>query len=295
VQYTNSFAARFPASWTTTAAYHTPGTRLTGQTNPPARAYRDITLDDRLVTHLFVDELDANARAVINFQTMFAQEMGQAISQFDDINCAIVALLTARAAATVTGANGGLTLTKTAADTNIGALNAIIWDTKNAFDEKLVSKTGRTLALRPAQYNLMAATLDRAFHRDLGQGGSIGASVNVGSYAGFSEIHMSTNIPSTNIASTPTGARNTYHGDFTKTVGVAWAQGAFGTVLSSNGLPMGGGSQPTPVGQDTQAAFQPLDVREVKIPEAFGTLYIASLVTGHGILNPPCAIELALP
>lgn len=293
---TNSFAARFPASWKMSSAYHTAGTRLLGDTSPPARHYRDITLDDRIVTHLFVDELDANARAVVPFQGMFAMEMGQAISQFDDQNCAVVAALVARASATMTGGSAGSVVEKASCDVNIGALNAAIWDAKNAMDEKNVPGLGRTLALRPAQYNLIAASLDRMFYRDLGQqNGSFGSNVVLPGYAGFSEIVMSNNIPSTNIASDPSGSRNTYSGDFTKTVAVGFAPGAFGTVYSASALPMGGSEQPQPTGQDTAAQFQPLDVREVAIPEAYGKLYLASLVTGHGILNPPCGVEIRKP
>jgi hypothetical protein len=295
-QGTNSFSARFPASWTTTAAYHTVGTRLLGQTDPPKRNYRDITLDDRIVTHLFIDELDANARAIVPFQDMYAMEMGQAISQFDDQNCGVIAVLTARASATVSGADDGSIVEKNNVDTNIGALNAAIWDMKNAFDEKKVSQLGRCLALKPAQFNLMASSLNRMFYREMGQeGGSFGSRVILPGYAGFSELLMTLNLPSTNIASTPAGSRNDYSGDFTKTVASAWTHGAFGTVYSTGALPQGGGEQPAPTGQDTETQMHPIAVREVEIREAFGKLLIASLVTGHGILNPICAGEIRKP
>lgn len=292
---TNSYSARFPASWKTTAAYHTPGVRLTGQTDAPKRNFRDITLDDRIVTHIFMDELDANARALIQFDEMFAMEMGQAIAQFDDQNAAIVAVLAARASATVSGGDGGTQIEKASADSNVGALNAAIWEAKNKMDEKNVPMGGRSLIMRPAQYNLMAATHDRMFHRELGQGGSIGAAVSLPAYAGFSNLDMSNNIPSTNIGSSPTGAQNTYHGDFTKTVAVGFTQGAFGSVYSSASLPMGGNQEPAPTGADTATQMQPLDVREVAIKEAYGTLYMASLITGKGVLNPPGAVEIKTP
>jgi hypothetical protein len=296
-QSTNSFAARFPASGKMgDPSYHVPGTRLLGTDTRPAAAYRDITLDDRLVLNLFVDEEDERVRAVIPFQDMFGEEMGQSIANFDDINTAIIAILAARASATVTGYDGGTVVSKAGADSNVGALNAAIWDMKNTMDEKNVPQSSRWLGLRPAQFNLMASSFDRMFHRDLGQAGSIGASVSLPSYAGFQEIFMTNNLPSTNIASSPTGTRNTYAGDFTKTVGVAFQKGAFGTVVPQGSLPMGGGSQPKPLmdGQ-TDARMSPVDVREVKIDEAYGTLYLASLITGHGILNPVRAGEIVIP
>jgi hypothetical protein len=294
VRPTDTFAARFPASWKTTASYHVPGTRLLGQTNPPARNFRDITIDDRMVVDLFVDELDAKVRTIVPFQGMFAMEMGQAISQMDDQNCAIIAALASRASATVVGADAGSQIIKTSCDVNIGALNAAIWDLKNSFDEKNVSPMGRVLGLRPAQFNLLATALDRMFYRELGQGGSIGAPVAIPSYAGFSEIFMSNNIPNTNIAVSPAGTRNTYAGDFTNTVALGFGPQAFGTVLTTASLSQGGASQASPTTVETMNAnmFQPLDVREVVIPEAYGTLYLASLITGHGILNPIPAGEI---
>lgn len=289
---TNSFSARFPASWKTTASYHTPGTRLLGQSDPPARNYRDITLDDRMVVHLFVDELDQQVRSIVPFQGMFATEMGQAIAQADDQNCAIIAALAARASATVTGGDGGNVIIKANADINVGALNAAIWDLKNAMDEKNVPQMMRSLGLRPAQYNLMAATYNRPFYRELnGTGGSIGGQVRIPEYAGFSEIFMSNNIPSTNISSSATGTRNTYAGDFTSTVALGFYAGAYGTVVTDSALSQGGASQPSPT-TDTASMAQPLDVRAVQIPEAYGTLYLCSLITGHGILNPPAAGEI---
>lgn len=293
---TNSYSARFPASWKTTAGYHTVGTRLLGQTDPPARNYRDITLDDRLVAHLFVDELDAKARGLINFQGMFGEEMGHAIAQTNDQNVAIIACLAARAAATVTGGGGGLVIQKSSADTNVGALNAAIWDIKNGMDEQDVPEPGRTLVLRPAQYNLMASSMQNLFYREIGQGGSVGGKVLIPSYAGFEEILYSNNLPSTNIASSATGTRNTYAGDFTKTVASAFQRGAFGTVYSESSLPQGGNSQPADVNAATQdARMMPLDVRDVEIEEAYGTLYLTSLITGHGILNPVRAAEIRIP
>lgn len=294
-QTTNSFSARFPASWTMSPAYHTPGTRLLGST-APKRAYRDITLDDRLTVDLFIDELDANARAILNFQDMFAMEMGQAIAQYDDQNSAIIAALVARASATVTGASAGTQITKASCDVNLGALNAALWDAKNALDEKNVSEIGRTMTLRYAQFNLLASSHDRMFNRQLGaNGGSFGGRVSIPDYAGFDEIVATNNMPSTNIGSTPAGTRNDYYGNFTKTVGVGFSQGAFGTVYSSNGLPQGGGTAPAPTGEDTETQMHPLDVRSVVIPEAYGTLLLGSLVVGHGILNPPCGVEILKP
>lgn len=291
----NSYSGRFPASGKLAApSYHTPGTRLLGGT-PPKRAYKDIVLDDRIVLHLFIDELDNNARAIIPFQSMYAMEMGMSIANFDDQNTAIVAVNNARASATVNGEDGGNVVSKAGCDTNIGSLNACLWDGKNSFDLKNIPAPGRSLGLRPTQFNLIAASLDRMFYRQLGQGGSIGAPVSLPEYAGWSEIFMSNNIPSTNISSNPSGAQNTYSGDFTKTVGVGFAPGAFGTVNTSASLPQGGGSQPQPVGADTGAQFQPIDVREVEIREAYGTLVLASLVTGHGGLRPECGLEIKTP
>lgn len=292
-QVTNSYSARFPAAWKMgTPRYHTVGVREVGEDTPPARNYRDITLDDRVVLSLFIDELDSNARALINFMPLFTTEMGQSIANFDDKNAAIVIALTARANATVTGGDTGGQITKAGVDVNVGALNASLWDAKNDWDEKNVSEFGRYAGYRPAQYNLLAAAFDRPFHRELGQGGSIGARVYIPAYAGFDEIFMSNNIPSTNIGSSPTGSRNTYHGNFTKTVALYFQMQAVGTVVS--GSQVTGGAQPQP-NTDVASQAQLVDVREVVIPEAYGKLLLASLITGHGVLDPVRAKEVVTP
>ena len=292
----NSFAGRFPASARMSdPAYHTPGTRLLGlSSNEPYRNYRDIYADDRLVMHLFIDELDANARAIIDFQDVFGLEMGQAISQYNDKNAAIIIALAARASATVSGGDTGVQIEKAACDINVGALNAGIWDMKNGFDENSVPAMGRRASLFPVQYNLIASSFDRPFYRELGMNGSLGAEVAIPAYAGFERFDMSNNIPSTNIASSATGTRNTYAGDFTKTVMLAWGNDTFGTV-TVRPLSQGGNAQPKPTGANTASKEQPIEIREVSIPEAFGNLILTSLVTGHGVLRPEHGGELTTP
>lgn len=286
-----NFGEQFPSSWVMGApSYHTPGTRLLGGT-PPLRNFRQIILDDRLVTHLFLDEQDQRARSVVQFSPMMGQEMGQSIAQYVDQQAAIVIALAARASSNFTGTpalDSGLQLNRAGSSTNLSALNAAIWDAKNSFDEKNVPESGRTLALRPAQFNLLAAAFNDTFHRTATPGPKVSATVP--SYAGFDEILWSNNIPSTNIATNPSGAQNTYSGNFTATNFLAWHRSAFGCLYTDASLSHGGATLPSAV-TETDAKMMPVDIRTVKIDEAYGDLFLASVILGMSFLLPRCAIE----
>jgi len=289
---TNAPSARFRSSWKATAEYHTPGVRLLGMT-PPGRNFREIFLDDRLVSHHFIDYLDIARGLDSEAAKMFGEEQGHALAAADETNTAIIACLAARAAANITGADTGFTITESDVGTNISVLNAALWTAKNQLDIRNVNPNGRMLALRPSQYNLLAANMDRMFNRQLGQSsGSFGGNVVIPDYAGFQEIFMSNYIPSTSV-STPAGARNTYAGDFTKTVAVGFHSTSFGTVRSGS-LEGGGSEQPSEIA-DTSAIMEPVSSRVIEIPDALGYLKVASLVTGHGICNPVGSFEIVIP
>jgi hypothetical protein len=69
------------------------------------------------------------------------------------------------------------------------------------------------------------------------------------------------------------GENNTYSGDFTNTVGVAFQKAAIGTVkLNDLTMQMTSG--------DFEVMYQ-------------GTLMVAKYAMGHGILRPECAVELS--
>jgi len=252
-------SASFPATWKVNAAYHTVGAEIVGQTANVNE--RVITIDDLLVADVFVPEID-EAKNHYEYRSEYSTQCGRVLAKTFDENSLQVAVLAARAAATVTGGDGGSQLTNAGYTTAGATLATGIFDSAQILDEKDVPENDRYAVVRPAQYYLMAQTTD-VINKDWG-GSGVYAEGSVLKVAGVS-IVKSNHLPSTNIASGPTA----YQGDFTVTEGLVFGRGAMGTVkLLDLGLEM------------------EWDMRRQ------GTLILAKYALGHGILRPECAVEL---
>ncbi|MDE7064796.1 MAG: hypothetical protein K2O70_04910 [Desulfovibrionaceae bacterium] len=116
----------------------------------------------------------------------------------------------------------------------------------------------------------LLAQTTKVLNRDWG-GSGVYADGKVLKVAGV-QILKSNNVPSTNVAAVA-GERNTYSGDFTKTVAVALQKEAIGTVKLKDLVVQTSG-------HDFNVMYQ-------------STLMVGKYAMGHGILRPGCAIELA--
>lgn len=260
-------SAQFPASGTTNAQYHVPGTQLVGQ-NAMRHAERLIYIDSELVADEFIAKID-EAMNHYDVRGEYARKLGYALALKADRQLLQVAVLAARSAATVTGGNGGTILTNATAGTDGAVLASVIYDAAQAFDEKDVPDDERSVYVLPAQYYLLVET-DKLLDRDFGDGNGNFSQGKVWRAAGM-EIVKTNNVPNTNIPTPETGvnANNTYHGNFSNTVAVAMHREAIGTVKLMD-LAM-------------EKEYQ-LNRR--------GTLMVASYAMGHGILRPECAAEI---
>lgn len=277
------YGEKFPAMWSPSVKYHTPGTRELGDTHP-TKNQRVINADDRQVSVLFQDELDVR-RGVIPFIDYYGASMGEALADAEDVKCGIGAILAARGTAVVTGASAGQESFHADIETSADAAEAVLYDAKNKLDLYNVPSGQRCAVITPTMFNkLLSRYQSLSKNMALPLGGSMNMIPNL---AGFEEIIMSNNIPSTNIASATTGQQNTYTGNFTTTRGVAFHKGAYGTVYYP-GINRGAGREDA--GQ--HGTMSPLDVRMVEEPSGFGFLFIASIVTGTSILDPMKACEL---
>lgn len=182
-----------------------------------------------------------------------------------DRNIAQVMALTARAAATVTGANGGTQIISATSKTNADALIAALADAAQALDEKDVPKEGRTAYLLPDQWYLLINSGTRAIHRDYnpqGNGSMAGGDI----YRLFGiELVQTNNLPATNVATGPTA----YQGNFVNTSCVVSHRSAVGTVKLLD-----------------------LAVESEYLIEYQGTLIVAKYAIGHGILRPESSVEI---
>lgn len=255
-------SAQFPATWKVSASYHTPGTEIVGQTSNTNE--RIIVIDDLLVAPVFIAKID-EAKSHFQVRGEYSKQCGLALANQWDKNVLQVGVLSARASATVTGGNGGSTLTSsgTLYKTSATDLAAGIYATVQAFDEKDVPEgETKNCFVKPAQYYLLAQSTN-LLNRDWDGGGSYkdGKILRIGG----ADIVKTNHLPTTNISSGPTA----YQGDFTKTAALIMTKQAVGTVKLLD-----------------MAVDMNFDFRRR------GTLIVAEYAIGHGILRPECSGEL---
>lgn len=262
-------SAQFPALGKATAQYHVPGVQLLGS-NLIGSNERVIYIDSLLTSDVFTSNID-DAMTHFDVRGEYAAQLGQSLALKADKQLLQVTALAARAAATITGGDGGTALTNASAATDGDVLAGMIFNSAQIFDEKNLPENDRYVAVKPAQYYLLVQTT-KVINRDWG-GAGVYADGKVLKVAGVS-IVKTNNVPSTLIAAAESGvnANNTYHGDFSKTVALAFQKGAVGTVKL-----MDLGTE-----KEYQVSRQ-------------GTLMVAKYAMGHGILRPECAVEIATP
>lgn len=226
---------------------------------------RVISIDDLLVSDISLSNYD-EAMSQYEVRGEYAKQAGAALARTLDRNCLKVAVLAARAAATVSGGNGGTQLTVATAKTNADALIAGFFDAAQAFDEKDVPEQDRYAAVAPDQYYQLVNSSSKAIHRDYLGGGSNGsiADGTIMRVAGL-QIVKTNNLPNSNVATGPAA----YQGDFTNTASIVWQRGAIGTVKLID-----------------------LAVESDYLIQNQATLIVAKLAVGHGILRPECAVEI---
>lgn len=254
-------SAAFPATWKVNASYHTVGAEIVGQTSNVNE--RVITIDDLLLADVFIASIE-EAKNHFDYRSVYSKQCGAALARNFDKNVAQVIVLAARAAATVTGGNGGTQLTNAGYGTTGSTIAAGIFSAAQTLDEKDIPENDRYAVLKPAQYYLVAQTTD-VINRDWG-GSGVYAEGKVLKVSGV-HIVKSNNLPTSNIATGPAA----YQGDFTNTRGVVFHKAAAGTVKLLD-LQM-------------EMAY---DIRRQ------GTLMIAKYAVGHGILRPECSVEMKI-
>jgi hypothetical protein len=253
---------QFPAIGTATAGYHTPGAEIVGR-NSVYQAERVITIDDVLLAHEYIAEID-QLKLHYDVRGEYAKQMGEAIADQFDRNVARNLILAARAATTVTGGNGGGSATQANFGTDAALLAAGIYTMAQTFDEKGLPENERYVAVKPAQYYMMVQKTD-LINKDWGGSGAY-ATGQMGTVAGVT-IVKSNKVPQANDTANsaiPAG----YRANYSTTVAVGWHPHAVGTVKL-------------------------MDVRSEAVWDVRrqATLLLAKNAVGHGILRPECAFE----
>ncbi len=265
-------SAQFPVVGMIGSGYHTAGDELTGL--DVNHAERVITIDDLLVSHAFVANID-EAMEHYDSRSIYSVEMGRKLAKDYDQAVMQEIILGARASALVTDGNGGTEITSdlfkndggtAGSATDAAAATAIaggIFTAAQTLDENDAPSEGRFCAVKPKEYYMLAQNTD-LINKDWSGAGaySDGTILRI---AGI-QIVKTNNMPSTDL----TG--NSFHGvDATKTIAAVWVKEGVATVKLLE--------------LATEMDYQ---------VERQGTLLVAKMAVGHGYLRPDCCIELKL-
>ena len=197
--------------------------------------------------------------------------MGNALARTVDQHLLQLAVLAAQASTTVNGENGGEVITDADAKTNAASLITSIFDAAQALDEKDVPENDRFCVVPPATYYNIVEN-DKILNRDFGGANGVYAEGTVLKVAGINIVKSNTAVTAftdqSSSAST-TGENNTYNGDFSNTAAVVFHKSAIGTVKLMD-----------------LAMESEYDIRRQ------GTLMVAKMALGHGILRPEAAVEI---
>lgn len=183
-----------------------------------------------------------------------------------------VVVPTTNTASGATGTFAGTQLSAAGVDTTAATLRTQILTALQTLDQNNVPSEDRFVLLKPAQYWLLHNDVTNGYIGNQFFGGAGGiASGNLPEIGG-AKIIKSNNFPAAGVVNAVTGEQNTYSGDFTKTVAVVGQKGAVGTVklmdLSTD--------------MEYETRYQ-------------GTLMVAKMALGTGILRPEAAVEIKTP
>ena len=261
-------SAQFPILGKISAAYHTPGTEITGLSVPANEQI--ITIDDLLISHAFLANID-EAMNHYDVRGPYSTEMGRALAYQMDKHKLQLAILAARGSAPVTTEAGGGSVTSSTllSDTTGEALVAALFAAAQKLDEKYIPEDDRFVFLNPAAYYLLAQNTKIMNRFWGGEGEYAGATVL--RIAGLNVVKTNHAPFGTTVSNSTVGAGtdNKYAGAFTNTVGVVTHKAAIGTVKLMD------------LAMESQ-----YDIRRQ------GTLMVAKYAMGHGILRPAAAVEL---
>lgn len=255
----NGKSAQFPVIGKTTASYHTVGNEILGTAFKHNE--RVVTIDGILEADVFVSDID-EAMNHFDIRAEYARQLGEALALKNDQQQLQMGILAARASATITGGDGGTTLTNAAFGTSGAAILSGFYDAGTALDQKNVSSNDRYGFLRPAQYALLAQE-EKAINQFYRGSGNIATGVipllnNI-------MVVKTNNLPSTNVNS----GLSKYQGDFSTVQGLVMHKSAIGTVK-----------------------LMDMKVQKDYLLQNLGTLIVASQALGTDILRPESSVEM---
>ena len=274
----NGKSASFPVMGRIAAAYHTPGSEITG--TDVNHNDKVITINDLLVSSAFLSNIE-EAKNHWDVRSAYSNEIGRALAFQKDKHILQTIGQAAQGSANISGGDAGTVLTNTgiASATASTAANALIdelFDAASALDSHYVPKEGRKCFLRLEEYYKLANATN-AVNVDFTGGNNGGvAEGRVMKVAGIELVptpHFVASDLSSNTGvdggSATQGGSNPQQVNLANYVALVCHPSAAGTVKLMD-----------------LATEMEYDIRRQ------GTLMVAKYAMGHGVLRPEAAVGI---
>lgn len=263
---TSGKSASFPAVYQASTEYHTPGAEIDGASIKHAEVI--ISIDDLLISPVFIANID-EAMNHYDVRSIYTTEMGRALAVAYDKNVARNIIRAARAAALFTGDTGGQSVTDADGRTNGASLATSIFDAKQLLEEAdvPVDIVPVHVALKPAQWYLLAQETTKVINRDVG--GQADYANGRLTLIGGVNVRKSNAFPWTVDDSANANIPSAYRVNMTNTIGTVFTEACAATVQL--------------MGMSMENEYS---VRHQ------GTLLVGKYAVGHGPLIPKAAVEL---
>ena len=220
-------SAQFPVIGTTTAAYHTVGNEING--TEVKHAEKTISIDDLLLSSAFLSNLD-EAKNHYDVRSTYSSEMGRALANKVDQHLLQLSVLAAAASTTITGGNGGTSVTDADCKTNAASMITSIFECAQALDENDVPSQDRWCVVTPDVYYQLVAN-DKILNRDFGGNNGVYSDGTVIKVAGINIVKSNTAVTAfTDQSASISGTNNTYNVDAQYVGAVVFHKSAIGTV-----------------------------------------------------------------
>lgn len=265
-QITSGKSAQFPAIYQASTEYHTPGAEISGGSIKHQEVV--ITIDDLLISPVFIASLD-EAMNHYDVRSVYTTEMGRALATAYDKNIARNLWRAANAAALFTGDTGGQQVTAATAGTDGAVLADSIFAARQKLDEAdvPVDQVDVTVALKPAQFYLLAQETTKVINRDVG--GQANYAEGKLTLVGGVNVRKSNAFPWGTNDSANTDIPAAYRVDMSTTVGVVFTEAAAATVQ-----------------------LMGMSLEDDYMVNRQGTLLVGKYAVGHGPLLPKAAVEI---
>lgn len=281
----NGRSFSFPLVGTTGAKYHIPGQEI--EADPLAHAKRIVTIDELLISPVFIDNLD-EAMNHYDVRSIYSAECANALANTADRNimrmgCKAAAITdeASSIAAGLTPVSGetftnNINLKAKGDELKASKLFAALMQAAEERDKKDIDEEAYCL-LSPTTYYALFNDTDISklihIHRDVGGEGSV-AKGTIAELAGF-KLYKTNNLPTIDetagLQGTPESRvrPNAYRADYSKVAALILSPSAVCTVKLMD--------------LQTESEYQ---------LSRQGWLYVAKYAMGHNILRPACAMTI---